>query len=255
MEITFLGTGTSQGVPVIGCNCDVCLSHNPKDKRLRSSVLINVDGNTLVIDTGPDFRQQMLRENVKNLDAVLFTHSHKDHTAGLDDIRSYNFRSKKPMEVFCSNDVLYALKMEFSYIFADFKYPGVPKVNINLIDESIFNFNNISITPIKALHHKLPVHGFRIKDFVYLTDISEISQEERKKILNADIIVLDSLRKEPHLSHLCLQQSVDLINELKPKKAYLIHISHLMGLHDEIQSELPSNIFLSYDGLKINLQS
>ncbi len=253
MEITFLGTGTSQGVPVIGCNCDVCLSHNPKDKRLRSSVLINVDGNTLVIDTGPDFRQQMLRENVKNLDAVLFTHSHKDHTAGLDDIRSYNFRSKKPMEVFCSNDVLSALKMEFSYIFADFKYPGVPKVNINLIDESIFNFNNISITPIKALHHKLPVHGFRIKDFVYLTDISEISQEERKKILNADIIVLDSLRKEPHLSHLCLQQSIDLIKEVNPKRAFLIHISHLMGLHNEINSEIPSNISLAYDGLKITI--
>ena len=253
MEITFLGTGTSQGVPVIGCNCDVCLSHNPKDKRLRSSVLINVDGNTLVIDTGPDFRQQMLRENVKNLDAVLFTHSHKDHTAGLDDIRSYNFRSKKPMEVFCSNDVLSALKMEFSYIFADFKYPGVPKVNINIIDESIFNFNNISITPIKALHHKLPVHGFRIKDFVYLTDISEISQEEKKKILNADIIVLDSLRKEPHLSHLCLQQSIDLIKEVNPKRAYLIHISHLMGLHDEVNSEIPSNISLAYDGLKITI--
>ena len=253
MEITFLGTGTSQGVPVIGCNCDVCLSHNPKDKRLRSSVLINVDGNTLVIDTGPDFRQQMLRENVKKLDAVLFTHSHKDHTAGLDDIRPYNFRSKKPMEVFCSNDVLSSLKMEFSYIFADFKYPGVPKVNINLIDESIFNFNNISITPIKALHHKLPVHGFRIKDFVYLTDISEISQEEKKKILNADIIVLDSLRKEPHLSHLCLQQSIDLIKEVNPKRAYLIHISHLMGLHDEVNSEIPSNISLAYDGLKITI--
>lgn len=253
MEITFLGTGTSQGVPVIGCNCDVCLSHNAKDKRLRSSVLINVDGNTLVIDTGPDFRQQMLRENVKKLDAVLFTHSHKDHTAGLDDIRSYNFRSKKPMEVFCSNDVLSALKMEFSYIFADFKYPGVPKVNINLIDESIFNFNNISITPIKALHHKLPVHGFRIKDFVYLTDISKISKEEKKKMLNADIIVLDSLRKEPHLSHLCLQESIDLIKEVNPKKAYLIHISHLMGLHDEINSEIPSNISLAYDGLKITI--
>ena len=253
MEITFLGTGTSQGVPVIGCNCDVCLSHNPKDQRLRSSVLINVDGNTLVIDTGPDFRQQMLRENVKKLDAVFFTHSHKDHTAGLDDIRSYNFRSKKPMEVFCSNDVLDALKMEFSYIFADFKYPGVPKVNINLIDESIFNFNNISITPIKALHHKLPVHGFRIKDFVYLTDISEVSQEEKKKMLNADIIVLDSLRKEPHLSHLCLQQSIDLIKEVNPKRAYLIHISHLMGLHDEINSEIPSNISLAYDGLKITI--
>ena len=162
MEITFLGTGTSQGVPVIGCDCEVCLSTNPKDKRLRSSILINVDGNTLVVDTGPDFRQQMLREKVNKLDAVLFTHSHKDHTAGLDDIRSYNFRSKRPMEIFCSNDVLSALKMEFSYIFADFKYPGVPKVNVNLIDNTDFKINNTIITPIKALHHKLPVHGFRI---------------------------------------------------------------------------------------------
>ena len=182
MEITFLGTGTSQGVPVIGCDCEVCLSTNPKDKRLRSSILINVDGNTLVVDTGPDFRQQMLREKVNKLDAVLFTHSHKDHTAGLDDIRSYNFRSKRPMEIFCSNDVLSALKMEFSYIFADFKYPGVPKVNVNLIDNTDFKINNTIITPIKALHHKLPVHGFRIKDFVYLTDVSEISDDEKKKI-------------------------------------------------------------------------
>ena len=251
MEITFLGTGTSQGVPVIGCDCEVCLSTNPKDKRLRSSILINVDGNTLVVDTGPDFRQQMLREKVNKLNAVLFTHSHKDHTAGLDDIRSYNFRSKRPMEIFCSNDVLSALKMEFSYIFADFKYPGVPKVNVNLIDNTDFKINNTIITPIKALHHKLPVHGFRIKDFVYLTDVSEISDDEKKKMLNADVIVLDSLRKEPHLSHLCLQQSIDLIKELSPKKAFLIHISHLMGLHDEINAQIPSNISLAYDGLKI----
>ena len=253
MEITFLGTGTSQGVPVIGCNCEVCLSTNKKDKRLRTSIHITDNDTSIVIDTGPDFRQQMLRENIQTLDAVLFTHSHKDHTAGLDDIRSFNFKSKKPMEIYCTEYVLSALKMEFSYIFSDFKYPGVPKVNINLFKNDSFNVNETKIIPIKALHHKLTVHGFRIKDFVYLTDVSEIPEEEKLKMLDADVIVLDSLRKEPHLSHLCLQQSIDLINELKPKNSYLIHISHLMGLHNEIQLELPSNIFLSYDGLKINL--
>ena len=253
MQITLLGTGTSQGVPVITCNCHVCRSSNSKDKRLRSSVMVEVDNHTIIIDTGPDFRQQMLRENIQTLDAVLFTHSHKDHTAGLDDIRSFNFKSKKPMEIYCTEYVLSALKMEFSYIFSDFKYPGVPKVNINLFENDSFNVNETKIIPIKALHHKLTVHGFRIKDFVYLTDVSEIPEEEKLKMLDADVIVLDSLRKEPHLSHLCLQQSIDLINELKPKNSYLIHISHLMGLHDEIQLELPSNIFLSYDGLKINL--
>ena len=195
----------------------------------------------------------MIRENVNTLDAVLFTHSHMDHTAGLDDIRSYNFKSKKPMEIFCSDDVLKALKMQFSYIFADFRYPGVPKVNVNLIDQDDFYIDNIKITPIKAFHYKLPVHGFRIEDFVYLTDVSNIPEKEKEKMKNADILVLDSLRKEPHMSHLCLQQSIDLIDELKPKKSYLIHISHLMGLHDQVQSELPPNIFLSYDGLKVKL--
>ena len=253
MEITFLGTGTSQGVPVITCKCDVCLSGNKKDKRLRTSVLVKYKQKSIVIDTGPDFRQQMIRENVDTLDAVLFTHSHMDHTAGLDDIRSYNFKSKKPMEIFCSNDVLKALKMQFSYIFADFRYPGVPKVNVNLIDQDDFFIDSIKITPIKAFHYKLPVHGFRIEDFVYLTDVSNIPEKEKEKMKNADILVLDSLRKEPHMSHLCLQQSIDLINELKPKKSYLIHISHLMGLHDQVQSELPPNIFLSYDGLKVKL--
>ena len=253
MEITFLGTGTSQGVPVIACKCDVCLSDNVKDKRLRTSVLVKHNQKSIVIDTGPDFRQQMIRENVDTLDAVLFTHSHMDHTAGLDDIRSYNFKSKKPMEIFCSDDVLKALKMQFSYIFADFRYPGVPKVNVNLIDQDDFYIDNIKITPIKAFHYKLPVHGFRIEDFVYLTDVSNIPEKEKEKMKNADILVLDSLRKEPHMSHLCLQQSIDLIDELKPKKSYLIHISHLMGLHDQVQSELPPNIFLSYDGLKVKL--
>jgi len=253
MKITFLGTGTSQGVPVIACKCDVCLSNNLKDKRLRSSVLIEFQNKTIVIDTGPDFRQQMLRESVEKLDAVLFTHAHKDHVAGLDDIRSFNFRSKKPMDIFCNNDVLNALRMEYSYIFSEKTYPGVPKVNVNIIENNNFYIDDIEIQPIRALHYKLPVLGFRIKNFVYLTDLSEINSAEKRKMINADVIVLDSLRKEPHLSHLSLDESIVLIKELKPKQAYLIHISHLMGLHDQVNSELPNNIHLSYDGLQLNM--
>ena len=253
MKITFLGTGTSQGVPVIACKCEVCLSKNLKDKRLRSSVLIEFQDKTIVIDTGPDFRQQMLRESIEKLDAVLFTHAHKDHVAGLDDIRSFNFRSKKPMDIFCTNDVLNALRMEYSYIFSEKTYPGVPKVNVNIIENNNFYIDDIEIQPIKALHYKLPVLGFRIKNFVYLTDLSEINSTEKRKMINADVIVLDSLRKETHLSHLSLDESIALINELKPKQAYLIHISHLMGLHDQVTSELPTNIHLSYDGLQLNI--
>jgi phosphoribosyl 1,2-cyclic phosphate phosphodiesterase len=253
MKITFLGTGTSQGVPVIACRCNVCISENTKDKRLRSSILIETDGNTIVIDTGPDFRQQMLREDIRSLDAVLFTHAHKDHVAGLDDVRSFNFISKNPIDIFCSSQVLRSLKKEFSYIFSGVQYPGIPKVNINIIDDSMFYINQTKIIPIKALHYKLPVLGFRIKDFVYLTDLSTISEKEKKKMYNADLIVLDSLRKDPHISHLCLEESLELLKELKPKKAYLIHISHLMGLNDAVNKELPENIQLSYDGLKIDL--
>jgi phosphoribosyl 1,2-cyclic phosphate phosphodiesterase len=253
MKITFLGTGTSQGVPVIACKCEVCLSKNLKDKRLRSSVLIEFQNKTIIIDTGPDFRQQMLRESIEKLDAVLFTHAHKDHVAGLDDIRSFNFRSKKPMDIFCTNDVLNALRMEYSYIFSEKTYPGVPKVNVNIIEKNNFYIDDIEIQPIKALHYKLPVLGFRIKNFIYLTDLSEINSTEKRKMINADVIVLDSLRKEPHLSHLSLDESIALIKELKPKQAYLIHISHLMGLQDQVNSELPNNIHLSYDGLQINI--
>ena len=222
-------------------------------KRLRSSVLIEFQNKTIVIDTGPDFRQQMLRESVEKLDAVLFTHAHKDHVAGLDDIRSFNFRSKKPMDIFCTNDVLNALRMEYSYIFSEKTYPGVPKVNVNIIENNNFYIDDIEIQPIKALHYKLPVLGFRIKNFVYLTDLSEINSTEKRKMLNADVIVLDSLRREPHLSHLSLDESIALIKELKPKQAYLIHISHLMGLHDLVTFDLPTNIHLSYDGLQLNI--
>jgi len=253
MKITLLGTGTSQGIPVIACDCDVCTSKNPKDNRLRSSVMVEVDDLNLVIDTGPDFRQQMLNSSVQNVNAILYTHEHKDHVAGLDDVRSFNFRSKKEMPVYCTSQVSEALRREFSYIFSSNRYPGVPKVKMNIITNKVFTINNTSIIPISALHYKLPVMGFRIKNFVYLTDVSQISEIEKNKMKNADLIILDSLRKEPHLSHLCLQQSIDLLTELKPKQAYLTHISHFMGLHYLVNKDLPDFIKLGFDGQIIKL--
>jgi len=254
MKITLLGTGTSQGVPVIACKCNICTSSNSKDNRLRSSVMIEVDNTTIVIDTGPDFRQQMLREDVDNIDAILFTHHHKDHVAGMDDIRAFNHKWKKDIQVFCTNITSNALKNEFPYIFDTHNYPGVPKVNINLFENKIFKINNLDIIPIKALHYKMLVFGFRINDFVYLTDISEISEIEKEKIKGADLLILDSLQRKKHISHFNLEQSINLIEEIKPKRALLTHISHHMGLHEEVNNQLPSNIQLAFDGqtLKIN---
>tara|TARA_B100000131_G_scaffold316878_1_gene357770 strand:- start:665 stop:1429 length:765 start_codon:yes stop_codon:yes gene_type:complete len=249
MKVTFLGTGTSQGVPVIACDCTVCSSKDEKDKRLRCSILIELDKYSIVIDAGPDFRQQMLRASVDKVDAILFTHSHKDHVAGLDDVRAYNYKWKSDMNVYCTDYVSEALNREFPYIFSDVRYPGVPRVNINIIKNKEFKINNISILPIQALHYKMQVFGYRIRDFVYLTDVSSISKQEKKKMLNADIIVLDALRKESHISHFSLDEAVELLNELKPRKAYLTHISHYMGLHEDINQELPDFIRLSYDGL------
>ena len=249
MKVTFLGTGTSQGVPVIACDCTVCSSKDEKDKRLRCSILIELDKHSIVIDAGPDFRQQMLRASVDKVDAILFTHSHKDHVAGLDDVRAYNYKWKSDMNVYCTDYVSEALNREFPYIFSDVRYPGVPRVNINIIKNKEFKINNISILPIQALHYKMQVFGYRIRDFVYLTDVSSISKQEKKKMLNANIIVLDALRKESHISHFSLDEAVELLNELKPRKAYLTHISHYMGLHEDINQELPDFIRLSYDGL------
>lgn len=253
MKITLLGTGTSQGVPVIACKCEVCLSSNPKDNRLRSSVMIEVDNINLVIDTGPDFRQQMLREKVERVDAILFTHHHKDHVAGMDDIRAFNYRWKQDMQLYCTQPTQEALKREFPYIFSDLKYPGIPKVKINNIKNKPFKIENTTIIPIEAQHYLMPVLGFRIKNFVYLTDVSAISEVEKKKMQGADVIILDALRKEPHISHFNLEQASALLEELKPKKAFLIHISHYMGLNDAVNKELPSYINLAYDGQVIRL--
>ena len=247
MKITILGTGTSQGVPVIACDCEVCLSSNPKDNRLRSSVMIEVDNLNIVIDTGPDFRQQMLKEKVQKVDSILFTHHHKDHVAGMDDIRAFNHKWKTDMPIYCNQVTCDALKSEFPYIFSAFNYPGTPKVAINIIKNEPFNIQGTIIHPIEVLHYKLPVFGFRIKNFVYLTDVSEISKKEKEKMKGADLIILDALRKKTHMSHFNLDQALSLLEELKPKHALLTHISHYMGLHDSVNDELPSHINLAYD--------
>lgn len=249
---TFLGTGTSQGVPVISCECDVCQSQNSKDKRLRTSILVSVDDKNIVIDTGPDFRQQMLTNDVKMVDAVLFTHEHKDHVAGLDDIRSYNFKSKKDMNVYASLRVQEALKREFAYIFADYKYPGVPQVQLHEISNEPFELCGTAVTPIDVMHYKLPVKGFRISNLTYITDANYISDTEKEKIKGSDVLVINALRREHHISHFTLSEALELIEELKPKKAYLTHISHLLGKHDEVSKELPAHVEIAYDGLKID---
>lgn len=253
MLVTFLGTGTSQGVPVIACECNVCKSKDIKNKRLRCSVMISVNNQKIVIDTGPDFRQQMLRENVQEITAILFTHSHKDHVAGLDDIRAYNYKMRKKIQVFCSSNVQKVLKREFPYVFEEHKYPGVPEINLNIISNRMFKIEKTNIIPIRAKHYKMPVFGFRIYDFIYLTDVNRISNKEKEKMRNAEVIVLGSLRKEEHISHFNLYQAVELLEELNPKKAYLTHISHLMGDHSEVNNELPDFIKLAYDGLSIKL--
>jgi phosphoribosyl 1,2-cyclic phosphate phosphodiesterase len=253
LKITFLGTGTSQGVPVIACDCKTCRSAHPEDKRLRASILVETDELCIVIDTGPDFREQMLRENVKKLDAVLFTHEHRDHIAGLDDIRAFNFIAGKPVEVYGEERVYRVLQQEFSYIFSEKKYPGVPEINFHLINEEPFKIGRLTIQPVRAMHYMLPVLGFRIGDFAYVTDANQISEKEKEKLKDLKLFVVCALRKKRHISHYTLNEAIELIHEIHPETACLTHISHQMGLHSEIQKELPENVFLAYDGLKIEI--
>ncbi len=253
MIVTFLGTGTSQGVPIIACDCEVCRSNDTKDKRLRSSILIESDEAKVVIDSGPDFRYQILREKLKTLDAVVFTHEHKDHIAGLDEVKSFNYFNKMRMPVYATERVQQALKREFAYIFSDEKYPGIPEIDLYTIDNKPFSVKDITLLPIDTMHFKMPVKSYRIKDFTYITDANYISESEKEKIKGSKIIVINALRKEEHVSHFTLQQAIDLMIELKPEKAYLTHISHQLGLHNEVSKELPSFIELAYDGLKITI--
>jgi phosphoribosyl 1,2-cyclic phosphate phosphodiesterase len=253
MLITLLGTGTSSGVPLIGCECAVCQSVDYRDKRLRSSIHIAVDGRSLVVDTGPDFRQQVLRLRLRQLDAVLFTHEHKDHTAGLDEVRAYNFRSGQDMPIYARPTVLAQLKREFAYIFAEHKYPGVPHVRTTEITNVPFDVLGIPVMPIEVMHHKLPVYGFRIGDFTYLTDLNYISEEELEKVYGTKVLVLDALQRMPHISHFTLDQAVALAQRIGAEKTYFTHISHKLGLHRDVERELPPSIRLGYDGLRIQL--
>lgn len=253
MQVTFLGSGTSQGVPVIGCQCRVCRSLDYRNKRLRSSVHILVDGKSFVIDTGPDFRQQMLREDIRHLSAVIFTHGHKDHTAGLDDVRAYNFLQQTDMPVYGSIDVLEQLKKEFAYVFASVKYPGIPQLRLHELNGENFMVEDVEFIPLPVMHLHMPVLGFRVGAFSYITDAKHIPDETLKKIKGSRVVVLNSLQKEPHISHFNLDEAVNMAQVIGAEKTYFTHISHKLGLHDEIEKKLPDGIQLAYDGLKLTI--
>ena len=254
MKITFLGTGTSQGVPVIGCKCDVCQSNDIKDKRLRTSALIEVGDTKILIDAGPDFRQQLLKENICDLDAILLTHEHKDHIGGLDDVRALNYITEKPVEIYGEERVLNAVRSDYAYAFTENPYPGVPEMNLNIITDSIpFSINGIEIIPIRVYHFKLPVIGFRIGGLVYITDANRIEPHEMAKIKNCDTLVVNALRREEHLSHFTLSQALEVAKQSAARVVYLTHLSHQMGLHREVEKELPSNVFIAYDGLTVTV--
>lgn len=254
MKITFLGTGTSQGVPVIACECAVCSSNDHHDKRLRVSVLLEVNGKNLVIDAGPDFRYQMLRAGVKNLEAILFTHEHKDHVAGLDDIRAFNYKQQSEIDIYAHRRVQDALKKEFHYIFSGNNYPGIPQLKLNdILENESFTAAGIEIMPVSVMHFQLPIFGFRIGNFTYITDAKTISEDQKEKIKGSEILVINALQKESHISHFTLSEALRFAAEINAPKTYLTHISHRMGTHHEISRELPDGVFMAYDGLELEI--
>jgi phosphoribosyl 1,2-cyclic phosphate phosphodiesterase len=249
VKITFLGTGTSQGVPVITCDCETCTSEDLHDKRLRTSILIEKDGTSIVIDAGPDFRQQMLRENVRRLDAIILTHEHKDHIAGMDDVRAFNYKSQDAIDIYAEDRVQKAVRKEYSYVFAEFQYPGIPKMRLNPVNDYGFTVNGITLIPLRVFHYRLPVYGFRIGNFAYITDANYIPEETKERLFGVKYFVINALRKEKHISHFSLREAIDLIREVSPRKAYITHISHQMGRHEEVTATLPPEIMIAYDGL------
>ena len=254
LKVTVLGSGTSQGVPVIACDCEVCLSKNSRDKRLRSSILIQKEDTTVIIDTGPDFRQQILRIGLKKLDAVVFTHEHKDHVAGLDDVRAFNFALKRDMEIYATKHVQKCLKNEFHYAFSEVKYPGVPQLNLNTITkEKSFSIENITFTPIEVMHYKLPVLGYRVDDFAYITDAKTVTEIEKDKLKGVNTLLVNGLRHTEHISHFTLEEAIAFGKSLNITNIYITHISHYLGLHDEVSKDLPSGVQLAYDGLELEL--
>lgn len=260
MKVTFLGTGTSQGVPIIGCECPVCVSSDERDKRLRTSVIVQTEGKNIVVDSGPDFRQQMLRVGIKHLDALLLTHAHKDHIAGLDDIRAFNFIQRKAIDVYCTDMVENQLRREFAYIFAEVKYPGIPELNLHQLEVGLeTTIAGVQIMPVEVMHYRLPVLGFRFlnkengKTFAYITDANFISSDSMELLKGCDTLVLNALRKEKHISHFTLDEALEVIKAIAPRSAYLTHISHQLGLHAEINAQLPQGVELAYDGLTISI--
>ena len=256
MELVFLGSGTSHGVPVIACNCAVCSSEDERDKRLRSSVWLHSKGVNLIIDTGPDFRAQMLRHKLRKIDGVLITHGHKDHIGGLDDLRPYNYLMGKPVDVYASHQVQEDIRRDFYYAFAEVKHYGIPEFKLHtIIDYQPFFVRGIDVLPLKAMHNKLAVFGFRIGKLAYITDANYLPEESLKNMYDLDVLVINALRNKPHVSHFSLNEALQIIDKVKPKRAYLTHISHKLGTHAAVQEQLPENVFLAYDNLSVRIEN
>jgi phosphoribosyl 1,2-cyclic phosphate phosphodiesterase len=249
VKITFLGTGTSQGVPVIACDCYTCQSDDEHDKRLRTSLLLEIDDQIIVFDAGPDFRQQMLREKVTRLDAIILTHEHKDHIAGMDDVRAFNYKTQDAIDIYAEERVQKEVRKEFSYVFAEYQYPGIPKMRLNNIPPYPFHVKGIEVIPIRLFHYRLPIYGFRIGDFAYITDANYIPEESKEKLFGVKYLVINALRKEKHISHFSLMEAIEHIKQISPKRAFLTHISHQMGRSAEVTGELPPGILLAWDGM------
>lgn len=253
MQVTFLGTGTSGGVPLIACPCEVCRSTDPRNKRLRTSILIETPSQTLAIDCGPDFRQQMLSADVRHLDAILMTHQHKDHTGGLDDIRAFNFINKKPIDIYCDYATELGIKDQYSYVFTETDYPYLPKMKFHRVNTEKFCIGDLEILPIEVMHATMPVKGYRFGNFTYITDAKTIDSAEREKIRGTKTLVVNALRHENHYSHFTINEAIELVNHVQPERAYFIHMSHQFGLHETMQSKMPQGIYIAYDGLKIEV--